>query len=148
MNIFDKTVEVVGTVDNTVNKVVGTGVDILLKNGEDFFKFIIDRNIISLGVAFIIAGNLNNFSAVLSEFIFAPIIQRISAGKIKDVDKYTVKILGMELKIGMVIKALINLLIVILIIYYIMQLFLSLKIDNIKGAIKTIQINEGLTVDE
>jgi large-conductance mechanosensitive channel len=130
MNFFKESVDVINKFNEVPVNIINSGINYISTEQQEFIKFIISSNIITICVGLIIAANVTVFIGILTEFVFAPIIQKISSGKIKDVDKFTVNILGIEFKIGMVLKGLINLFIVILMIYYIFKGVSMFNVNN------------------
>jgi large-conductance mechanosensitive channel len=119
MTIFNDSIEAINRLNEVPSALIKSGVNYVATEQEAFIKFIIDSNLLTMAIGLIFAANLTLFIGVLTEFVFAPIIQKISSGKIKDVDKFTVNILGIDFKVGMILKGLINLLIIIIFIYYV-----------------------------
>lgn len=97
-------------------------IDIIKNNIDDFLGFVLDKNIVQIGISLIIATNINTLTISITDFIISPIIARLTNGEFKNIEKYTIDILGIKFKIGILIMTFINFFLTIIIIFYIFKL--------------------------
>lgn len=93
--------------------------DIFIEQLQKFIKFLADKNIITTGIAFIIAFQVNKLFLAFIEDIATPVANRVMSEKIGEV---TTKVVGITFKTGDFIFSLFHFLIILLCIYYIMVL--------------------------
>ena len=90
----------------------------------NFFDFLKKKDIINIGIAFVLATNINNLATSLMDNILTPLINRIngpSETQTIEFEKKTLNILGINFKIGLFIT---NLLQFIGIFYFIYIVYL------------------------
>lgn len=121
------------------NDAVGSVIDIIKLNITDMLKFILSKNIVQTGVGIIIATNINKLTVAVSDFVISPIVNRLTNGDVKDIEKYTIEIAGVEFKVGTLILNIISFILTVIIVYYIwvlMQLpnfeFINKILEDIK----------------
>ncbi len=93
----------------------------------NFINFLKGTNIIQVGVAFIVATNVNNIINIFINSILNPIINRIFGSEgndknQKELKDKTITILGIKFGIGAFISGLIQFLIILYIVYMISKM--------------------------
>lgn len=121
-----KIVETAKNISTSVNdKVISIFnyiIDILKDQSESFLRFLFQQNLIQLGIGLLVATQLSAFTTNVSTNILAPIINSLSTGSQKNLADYTITIFGVTFKVGTVIVGIINLLLMIIVIYFLYQL--------------------------
>ena len=128
------------------NSGVTSVIDVVKENIEDMLKFILNRNIVQMGVGLIIASNVGKITTSVTDFIISPIVNRFTNGQIKDVEKYTIEIAGIEFKVGALMLNIINFILTIIVLYYIWRLTQLTSFDFIKDLLEGIKPQEVKTV--
>jgi large-conductance mechanosensitive channel len=121
---------------NLYNNIFNYILDIIILNGEGIFKFLFNRDIITTGIGIIIGTNISGLASVFTDVIISPLVSAVSSGYVKDLESMSFKILGIEFKIGLLLKKIIDFLTMIIVVYYIWKLTqitdISSVIDNMK----------------
>lgn len=97
-------------------------VSILKNNLADFIKFLFDKNIIQTGIGIIIATQISKLTNLVSEVLINPIVNRITAGTVKDINEWKITFFDIEIKIGLLISSIINFVFVVVIVFYIWKI--------------------------
>jgi large-conductance mechanosensitive channel len=103
-----------------------------------FINFLLEKNVFQMGLAYIIATQVNQiFSKFVTNIIY-PVVNKITENKIKQESQTT--ILGIEFKIGDFLLSLINFFMVLFFLYYMYKISNSSKtfIENITNSIKNL----------
>lgn len=123
--------------------------DFLKNNVTGILTFLFEKNIIQTMVGLIIASQVSKVTNVLSDVIISPTIQVISFGEFSKLEDFKIHLFGVEFKIGLLIITLVNLLIVLIIVYYIWKLsrvenykFLTDILDNAKTTTQSYQSSQ------
>lgn len=101
----------ISSVTDTINNTV-----------SDFYTFLIDKNIIQLGTAFIISAQINQLASKFIENIISPVIKRVVGGEEESLKGTTFTILGIKFEIGDFIAQLLKFLIMMIILYYMFKI--------------------------
>jgi large-conductance mechanosensitive channel len=96
-------------------------------NISDFLEFLNDNNILSVAIATILSNKINDISEAFINNLVLPIINRDADNDnnpdIKNLEKYTFKISGINFGIGKFTISLIKFLIISYIVYQLSKLF-------------------------
>jgi large-conductance mechanosensitive channel len=95
----------------------------------EFWNYIEQKNIIGLAISFIIGIYVRDFGRAFSKGIVIPILQKVKGGAVEDVKKLTVKLFGIEFKLGGLVIVTINLLIIVFILFM-LQTYIPKFIQN------------------
>jgi large-conductance mechanosensitive channel len=117
------------SIDNTI-LLVNTGVassivftkNLLSNVIYEFYDFLSSRNILELGLAFIISTNINRLSNDFIDNIVSPVIKRLTGSeedKLKDVK---LDIFGINFEIGNFIMSVLKFIIMMMILYYLFKI--------------------------
>lgn len=82
---------------------------------SDFIDFLLEKNIFQVGVSFIIASQTRALSSKIVDAIIFPIVISVLG---KDFQKRTTKIAKIEIKTGVLLKASVEFILIMLFIYY------------------------------
>jgi len=141
--IISSTEKIVENVENKFNKGVIYIIDGINSQISGIINFLLEKNIIQVGLGLIIASQITKITNALQNVIISPIIDRISVGEIKKLEDWKINLLGMELKIGLLLSTIINFILIIIIVYYIWRLskmsnlnFINDFLESIKPKIK------------
>lgn len=94
-----------------------------MKNSYDgFINFLVSKNIIGIGLAFIISTNINNLASNFIDNIISPIIQKIRANSDKKLKDVKFDIFGIKFEIGDFIMTLLKFIITMIFVYIIYKL--------------------------
>jgi large-conductance mechanosensitive channel len=110
------------SVNDKVISIFNYTINILKDQSESFLRFLFQQNLIQLGIGLLVATQLSAFTTNVSTNILAPIINSLSTGSQKNLADYTITIFGVTFKVGNVIVGIINLLLMIIVIYFLYQL--------------------------
>ena len=91
---------------------------IIIDSVKDFLKFLIEKNIVNTGIAFILAFQINKLFLIFVDDIAAPIAERILSEK---VNKVTTEVGGINFKTGDFIFALFRFFVILVCIYYMIK---------------------------
>jgi large-conductance mechanosensitive channel len=86
---------------------------------EGFLAFLLDRNILSVGIGLIIATQLSKISNSFIESIVSPIINKVIGSNTDTLKEYRIEIFGIKFEIGNLLINIINLIFIIFLIYFI-----------------------------
>ncbi len=103
--------------------------DFLKDNVSGILSFLFEKNIIQTMIGLIIASQISKFTSVLSDVIISPVIQLISFGQFSKLEDFKIYLFGVEFKVGLLIITLVNLLLVLIVVYYIWKLS---RVENYK----------------
>ena len=121
-------------------------IDILKEQSEDFLRFLFKQNLIQLGIGLLVATQLSAFTTNVSTNVLAPIINSLSTGSQKNLADYTITIFGVTFKVGTVIVGIINLLLMIIVIYFLYQLTKITNFDFINKLLPTEKNNTKIAI--
>jgi large conductance mechanosensitive channel len=105
----------------------------------DFMTFLLERNIFQTGVAFVIAAQVNKFMLDIMNSLISPIVSKaLDVNSKSKLENKTLRLFGIEFKIGILIMSIINFLVIMLLIFYIFKLSNSGKsiMQQFTGKIK------------
>lgn len=111
---------------NTLNSIKHELINIL--------KFLlIDKGIITVALSFILATQANSIANMFIDNLVSPIIFKIielyTNKPVDELEKYTYEYLGIKFKVGNLIVAISKFIIIVIIIYFILQLVDPTKLD-------------------
>ena len=129
-----------------INQIVQYILNIIISNIGDFYTFIFEKNIISTGIGIIIATNISSLTNMFTEVIISPIIKGLSGGNTKNLESLSFTIFGIEFKIGLLLKNLIDFLCIIIVVFYIWKLSQITDINKIIDPLKKIKTNVVISV--
>jgi large-conductance mechanosensitive channel len=108
--------------DETLTNSITIVVTFFVTQTKKFLKFLIDKNVVSAGLAIIVGTQIGKLTGAFVEYLLAPFINMILAGETKSLDDYVIVIYGVNFKIGLFITNLIQFLINMLMVYYVFQI--------------------------
>ena|ERR1700744_1307916 len=89
----------------------------------DFYKFMIENNVIGVGMAFILSTQINTLANGFITNIIAPIIKAISTTQDEDLKQVKINILGAYIEVGAFIETVLKFLLTMLLIFYFFRFF-------------------------
>ena len=120
-NAVDKTASVVKHVDNKLTNTIAIIVTFLITQSKKILKFLIDRNVVSAGIAIIVGTQIGRITTAFVEYLLSPFINLILAGETKKLEDYEIEIYGVHFRIGLFISSLIQFIINMSMVYYVFQ---------------------------
>ena len=135
-NIINKTIDLTSTTYNNIYHYI---LDIFIVNAEGIFTFISNKNIVTTGIGIIIGTNIAGLATVFTDVIVSPIVNGFSGGYIKDLQSLSFTILGIEFKIGLLLKKIIDFFSIVIIVYYIWKLTQITNVDSIIDKLKSMK---------
>lgn len=127
---------------NKINDSLATLLNLLISQSESFITFLIKQNILQIGIGLLIALQLTNLTKIITEHLISPIVAKISIIPQKKLEDYKIKILGTEIKAGIIIQNLINFALIIIIIWLIYEFITSANFDMVSKLASTIKKNK------
>jgi large conductance mechanosensitive channel len=135
----------VGKTSEKFGQIIIYLLDFLKNNLVGFLKFLFDKSIIQTGIGIIIATQISKITDIFVSTIINPIVNKMTMGAVNDVNKWEVTFFDINIKIGVIVSAIINFLSVAFIVYYIWKLsenssfdFINKMLDESKeGFVKT-----------
>ena len=113
--------------------------DTISTQSQDFYKFILDRNIITICIGLLISVQFGKIVNTISDEILAPIINKLALTNTPKLEDYKTKILGVEFRIGLLLLNVISFILIILTVYLIYEftrtnhtVFIHNMIENVK----------------
>ncbi len=88
---------------------------------SQFYKFMVDNNVIQIGVAFIISNQVTSVFGSLMKDIISPIVARLIGSDEKKLENHKLIILGMHFDIGSFILSLFNFWLILVIVFYLVR---------------------------
>lgn len=132
--------------EGTFNNAIASIIDIIKYNITDMLTFILSKNIIQTGVGIIIASNINKLTIAVTDFVVSPIVNRFTNGEIKDIEKYTMEVAGVEFKVGSLLLTIISFILTVIVVYYIWKLMQLPNFNFINKILDTIKPQKVKTV--
>ena len=127
--------------------------DFIKTNLEGFLGFLLDRNILSVGIGLIVATQVNKITTIFVESVISPILNRIMGSNSDKFKDYRVEVFGVKFELGNLITQFINMILTLFIIYLIWRVsllpnFKSItdKFNIIKEGTPTSKIKTVITV--
>lgn len=120
-NAVDKTESVVKHIDNKLTNTIAIIVTFLITQSKKILKFLIDRNVVSAGIAIIVGTQIGRITTAFVEYLLSPFINLILAGETKKLEDYEIEIYGVHFRIGLFISSLIQFIINMSMVYYVFQ---------------------------
>lgn len=97
-------------------------IDFSLSNLVDFLQFLIDKNIIQLGIGLVLASQMNKIIQIFNDYIFTPLFESISPIMNIKISNIEYNVLGINFKIGPIIIILIQFVLTLFMIYLLWKL--------------------------
>lgn len=97
--------------------ILSSAINFLLFNLKDFLKFLLEKNILQMGIGMIVATQVGKITTAITDYIITPILDKtlfLYGGKFQDI-KYT--ILGIDFQLGEIIIVLLEFILTLMIIY-------------------------------
>lgn len=101
--------------------IIDTPVNLLTTEYSRFYNFLINYNVISIGLAFIVSNQVNIVFRDAMATIVSPILGRIFGGREKKLEDLKIRILGMEFQIGKLLFSILNFYIILVILFYLTE---------------------------
>lgn len=120
--IIDTTDVVVQKIDYTVEQSVSIIVTFFVSQSKKFLKFLIDKNVVSAGIAIIVGTQVGKITGSFVLHLLSPFINLIFAGETNNFDDYQIEFRGVYFKVGSFITNLISFLINMIMVYYVFQI--------------------------
>ena len=102
---------------------------------NEFGNFLNEKNVLMTSIGFILALQTNSFFLDVIDDIVKPVANRIVA---EDINKHTVNVYGIKLKIGHLFFSIFNLIITLIMIFYIYRLSVGSP-SIVSNVVSTIQ---------
>lgn len=96
--------------------------EIIVNTYNDFINFLTKRDVLDVGVAFVISTQITLLSSVFIDSIVSPCINAMTGGNEEKLDNMVVPILGVDIEIGKFLSAILKFIIVMLFIFYLFKL--------------------------
>lgn len=112
-----------------------------VNNFDKFMKFLIEKNVLQVFIGFVIATNVTKITNSLVDVILTPLITIITFGKINNIKTFSFKILGVEFKIGLFISVIIDVILMLLIVFFVWRLSTTTDYTDIKKSISNLKTN-------
>lgn len=120
--VIDTTDVVVKNVDIVVTNSITYIVTFFLTQSKKFLKFLIDKNVVSAGIAIIVGSQVGKITGSFVENLLSPFINLILAGETKNFDDYIIEFRGIHFKVGLFITSLIQFFINMIMVYHVFQI--------------------------
>ena len=101
----------------------------------EFGNFLNEKNVLMTSIGFILALQVNSFFLDVIDDIIKPVANRVIA---EDINKHTVNVYGIKLKIGHLFFSIFNLIITLIMIFYIYRLSVGSP-SIVSNVVSTIQ---------
>lgn len=102
---------------------------------NEFGNFLNEKNVLMTSIGFILALQVNSFFLDVIDDIVKPVANRVIA---EDINKHTVNVYGIKLKIGHLFFSIFNLIITLIMIFYIYRLSVGSP-SIVSNVVSTIQ---------
>ena len=120
--IIDTTDVVVQKIDTVASNSISVIVTFFISQSKKFLKFLIDKNVVSAGIAIIVGTQVGKITGSFVLHLLSPFINLIFAGDTNNFDDYQIEFRGVYFKIGSFITNLISFLINMIMVYYVFQI--------------------------
>jgi large-conductance mechanosensitive channel len=110
--------------------------NILISELNEFYKFMIDNEILQIGLAFVISHQVINLFKVFIEDIVSPILAKLINSKEYRIENINIDIFGINLRIGNFFMHLLQITIVLIIIFYLIRLLPKNAVSNLSGLLQ------------
>ena len=120
--VVDTTESVVTNIDSAVSSSITFIVTFFLTQSKKFLKFLIDKNVVSAGIAIIVGTQIGKITGAFVEYLLSPFINLILAGETASLDDYEIILYGIHFKVGLFIKNLIQFMLNMVMVYYVFQI--------------------------
>jgi large-conductance mechanosensitive channel len=94
----------------------------IIMNTNEFIDFINERQVISIGLGLIIASQLAILTQTITTSLINPIVNKILGDNTKQLSELTINIFGIEIFVGKIISQFINLLLILILLFYIWKI--------------------------
>jgi large-conductance mechanosensitive channel len=105
-----------------MDKLESYSINIIGNEYSKFYNFLVEYNVISIGMAFIISNQVTTVFNNLMTSIISPIFARIFSSQETKIENVKLHIFGIEFLIGNFLFGLLHFYIVLIILYYIIKL--------------------------
>lgn len=118
----DATELVVTKIDLFTKKIIRIIISFCVIQSKQFIKFLVDKNVVSAGIAIIVGTQIGKITGSFVEYLLAPFINLILAGKTKSFNDYEFEVYTIRFKIGLFLTNLIQFFINMLMVYYVFKM--------------------------
>ena len=129
-------------VGNRTKAVTYSLFDFIKTNLEGFLGFLLDRNILSVGIGLIVATQVNKITTMFVESVISPILNRIMGTNTDKFKDYRVEVFGIKFELGNLIIQFINMILTLFIIYLIWRISLLPNFKSIVDKFNIIKENK------
>jgi large-conductance mechanosensitive channel len=85
-------------------------------------NFLVGKNVLELGLAFIVSSNINRVASDFIDNIVSPVINKISSSEEEKLKDAKISIFGIKFEIGNFLMSLLKFIITMIVIYYVFKL--------------------------
>ncbi len=119
--VLQYTESAVKIVDSTITASIMYVVTFFVHQSKQILKFLIEKNIISAGIAIIVGSQVGQITGAFVENLLSPFINLILAGETKHLEDYQIEMYGVYFKVGKFLSTLIQFTINMTMVYYIFK---------------------------
>ncbi len=121
-NLINTTETVVKKADTGLTNIIAIIVTFVVTESKKIFKFLIDKNVVSAGIAIIVGTQVARITGAFVDNLLGPFINLILPSDKKHLEDYEVEIYGAHFKVGLFISNLTQFLINMTMVFYIFQI--------------------------
>ncbi len=121
-NLINTTETVVKKADTGFTNIIVIIVTFVVTESKKIFKFLIDKNVVSAGIAIIVGTQVARITGAFVDNLLGPFINLILPSDKKHLEDYEVEIYGAHFKVGLFISNLTQFLINMAMVYYVFQI--------------------------
>lgn len=102
--------------------IIDTPTELLTQEYSKFLQFMMDFNIISIGIGFIVSQNLQIVFNDLMKGIVSPIITKLIGSEKKNLEEVKLNIFGMEIYIWKFLFSVLNFYLILVVLFYLARI--------------------------
>lgn len=121
-NLINTTESVIKKADMTLTKTIAIIVTFVVTQSKKIFKFLIDKNVVSAGIAIIVGTQIAKITGAFVDNLLGPFINLILPSDKKYLEDYEIEIYGAHFKVGLFISNLLQFIINMTMVYYVFQI--------------------------
>ncbi len=120
--LIDTTETVIKKADTSLTNIISIIVTFVVTQSKKILKFLIDRNVVSAGIAIIVGTQISRLTTAFVDNLLGPFINLILPSEKKHLEQYEIEIYGAHFKVGLFISNFIQFLMNMAMVYYVFQI--------------------------
>ena len=120
-NVIDTTEVIAKNANIKFNKVISVIVTFVISQSTQFLKFLVDKNVVSVGIAIIVGSQIGKITGSFVDYILSPLVNLIIGSETKHLEEYEFEFYGMSFKLGLFLSNFIQFLMNMVMVYYVFK---------------------------